>query len=115
MKRSRPVASKAAKPVVESEIAQLRDLDLKGLRLRWQSMVRRQAPSHLPRHLLLAVMVYRLQADQLGDLATDSDRLLKQIAGKGINEAAMRLTSDFDRRRADQRPGTVLMREWKGC
>jgi hypothetical protein len=50
MKRSRPVASKAAKPTLESEIAQLRDLDLKGLRLRWQSMFRRQAPSHLPRH-----------------------------------------------------------------
>jgi hypothetical protein len=115
MKRSRPVASKAAKPTLESEIAQLRDLDLKGLRLRWQSMFRRQAPSHLPRHLLLAVMAYRLQADQLGDLATNTVRLLKQIAGKGTHEAAIRLTSDFDRRRADLRPGTVLMRAWKGC
>src|SRR5262249_7796294 len=29
--------------------------------------------------------------------------------------AAIRFTSDFDRRRADLRPGTVLMRAWKGC
>jgi Protein of unknown function (DUF2924) len=114
MKRSRPVACKAAKPTLEGEIAQLRDLDLKGLRLRWQSMFRQQAPSHLPRHLLLAVMAYQLQADELGDLATDTVRLLKQIASKGTTEAAARLTSDFDRRRADLKPGTVLMRAWKG-
>jgi|SRR5215475_11138615 len=113
MKRSRPVAHKAAKTTLEGEIAQLRDLDLKGLRLRWQSMFRRQAPSHLPCHLLLAVMAYRLQADQLGDLATDTVRVLKQIASKG--EAAVRLPSELDRRRVDLKPGTILMREWKGC
>src|SRR5262245_3951403 len=110
MKRSRPLVHQPTKPTLEGEMAQLRDLDLKGLRLRWQSMFRRQAPSHLPRHLLLAVMAYRLQADQLGDLATDTVHLLKQIASKGTKEAAIRLTSDFDRRRADLRPGTVLMR-----
>jgi hypothetical protein len=60
-------------------------------------------------------MAYRLQADQLGDLATDTVRQLKQIAGKGTHEAAIRLISDFDRWRADLRPGTVLMRAWKGC
>jgi hypothetical protein len=114
MKRSGRVAHKATKQTLESEIAQLRDLDLKGLRLRWQSMFRRQAPSHLPRHLLLAVMAYRLQADQLGDLATDTVRLLKQIASKGPTETAAQLTSEFDRRRADLRPGSILMREWKG-
>jgi DUF2924 family protein len=114
MKRSRPVARKAARATLEGEIAQLRDLDLKGLRLRWQSMFRRQAPSHLPRHLLLAVMAYHVQADELGDLAPDTVRLLKQIASKGTPEAAVRLTSDFDRRRADLKPGTLLMRAWKG-
>jgi DUF2924 family protein len=115
MKRSRRVAHKATKQTLESEIARLRDLDLKGLRLRWQSMFRRQAPSHLPRHLLLALMSYRLQADQLGDLAPDTVRLLKQIASKVATETAVQLTSELDRRRANLRPGTVLMRAWKGC
>jgi hypothetical protein len=115
MKRSRPVARKAAKPTLEGEIAQLRDLDLKGLRLRWQNVFRRQTPFHLPRHLLLAVIAYRLQADQLGDLSPDIVRLLKQIASKGTSEAAVRLTSEFHRRRGDMRPGTLLMREWEGC
>ena len=115
MKRSRPVVHKATKPTLEGEIAHLRDLDLKGLRLRWRSMFRRQAPSHLPRHLLLAVIAYQLQADELGDLVPDTVRLLEQIASKGTPEAAVRLTSNFDRRRADLKPGTILMREWKGC
>jgi hypothetical protein len=105
---------RATKPTLEGEIAQMRNLDVKGLRLRWQSQFRRQAPSHLPRHLLLAVMAYQLQADQLGDLATDTVHLLKQIASKGTSEAALRLTSDFDRCRADLKPGTILVREWKG-
>src|SRR5262245_14638665 len=114
MKRSRLVAHKATKPTLEDEIAHLRDLDLKGLRLRWQSMFRRQAPSHLPRHLLLAVMAYQLQADEIGGLAPETVRLLKHIASKGTTEIAVRLTSDFDRLRADLKPGTLLLREWKG-
>src|SRR5262245_56831498 len=77
-------------------------------------MFRRQAPAHLPRHLLLAVMAYQLQADELGDLARDTVRLLKQIASKGTSDTAVRLTSEFDRRRADLKPGTILLREWKG-
>src|SRR5262249_23908092 len=71
MKRSRPVAHKATKPTLEGEIAQLRDLDLKGLRLRWQSMFRRQAPSHLPRHLLLAVMAHSPGKAVIETTATD--------------------------------------------
>ena len=114
MKRSRSAAHRATKPTLEDEIAHLRDLDLKGLRLRWQSMFRRQAPCHLPRHLLLAVMAYQRQAEELGDLAPDTVRLLKQIAGKGTSYTAVRLTSEFDRRRADLKPGTILLREWKG-
>jgi Protein of unknown function (DUF2924) len=85
MKRSRSVVHRATKPTLEDEIMHLRDLDLKRLRLRRQSMFRRQAPSHLPRHLLLAVMAYQLQADELGGLAPNTIRLLKQIVSKGTN------------------------------
>jgi hypothetical protein len=115
MKHPRSIVPKTTKPALEDEIAHLRDLDLRGLRTRWQSMFRRQAPSHLPRHLLFAVMAYRLQANELGDLAPDTVRLLKQIASKSTAATAVRLTSEFDRRRADLRPGTILLREWKGC
>jgi Protein of unknown function (DUF2924) len=90
----------------------MRDLDLHGLRARWRSMFRQQPPSHLPRHLLFAVLTYRLQADELGDLDPVTARMLRQIATSGRTGDALRLTEQFGRRRAELRPGTILMREW---
>jgi len=43
----------STKTSVEDEIAHLRDLDLGGLRSRWQSVFQRPAPAHLTRHLML--------------------------------------------------------------
>ena len=83
MKRTRSVAPKATRLSLEGEIAHLRDLDLHGLRARWKSQFRQQPPPHLPRHLLFAVLAYRLQADALGDLNPVTARLLKQVATTG--------------------------------
>jgi hypothetical protein len=44
------------------EIALLRDLDLKELQVRWKGVFRKQAPPHLPQHLLLGILTYRLHA-----------------------------------------------------
>ena len=97
---------------LDDEIAHLRDLDLRSLRARWKSMLRQQPPSHLPRHLLLAVLAYRLQADELGDLDPATARLLKQIATSGDPQEVSRQADEFGRRRAELRPGTILTREW---
>ena len=51
---------------VEDEIAHLRGLDLTGLRARWQSVFQRPPPDHLLRHLLFAIVAYRVQADRFG-------------------------------------------------
>ena len=80
MRQTRPVAKKTTRLSLDDEIAHLRDLDLHGLRARWKSMFRQQPPPHLPRHLLFAVLAYRLQADELGDLDPATARLLRQIA-----------------------------------
>ena len=61
---------------VEDEIVHLRGLDLKGLRARWQSVLQRPAPGHLPRHLLFAIIAYRIQADRFGDLDHETGQLL---------------------------------------
>jgi Protein of unknown function (DUF2924) len=112
MRQSTPVAKKATRPSLDDEIAHLRDLDLHGLRARWKSMFRQQPPAHLPRHLLFAVLAYRLQAGELGDLDPATARLLKQVASDGGTAEAACLTEAFGRRRAELKPGTILMREW---
>src|SRR5258707_8808663 len=67
----------------EDEIAHLRGLDLKGLRSRWQSVFRRPAPAHLTRHLLFAVIAYRIQADRFGDL----DHATRQVVDQTVAPA----------------------------
>jgi len=112
MRQTRPVAKKAIRLSLGDEIARLRDLDLHGLRARWRSTFRRRPPSHLPRHLLFAILAYRFQADERGDLYPATARLLKQIATGGGAPKAARLTEEFGRQRTELKPGTVLMREW---
>ena len=49
---------------LDDEIARLRGLDLVGLQARWRTMFGRRAPAHLPKHLLLRILAYRLQAER---------------------------------------------------
>jgi hypothetical protein len=109
-----PSAEKTTRPLLEDEIAHLRDLNLHGLRARWKSVFRRPPPLHIPRHLLFAVLAYGLQADQLGDIAPDTARLLKQIGARGTSLDDVHAVSEFDRRRVELKPGTILTREWNG-
>jgi Protein of unknown function (DUF2924) len=99
--------------LLDNEIARLRGLDVGDLRARWHTVFRRAAPPHLPRHLLFRILAYRLQADQLGDLAADSRRVLERL-GSGSSEAIDRLVADLSRSRTELRPGTLLTREWDG-
>jgi hypothetical protein len=61
---------------------------------------------------LFAVLAYRLQAEQLGDIVPDTARLLKQIGTSRNTLEVVHLASEFDRRRTKLKPGTVLVREW---
>jgi Protein of unknown function (DUF2924) len=95
---------------LEDEVARLRDLDLSSLLARWQSVFRRKAPNHLPRHLLYRMTAYQLQAECFGDLDRDTQRFLDRVAaGTKGNE----LPAPGHRRHA-LRPGTILVREWDG-
>ena len=99
----------STKTSIGDEIAHLRGLDLKGIRSRWQSVLQRPPPDHLPRHLMFAIIAYRIQADRLGDL----DRPTKQVLERTDRGTTMsaRLVS-FDQKRTELTPGTVLVREW---
>jgi hypothetical protein len=97
---------------IEIDVAHLRDLDLKALRQRWQAVTGRAAPSHLPRHLLLAMLAYRIQADAFGDLDAASLQLLKRAASAANDLSAV--IDRIDQRKQDLLPGTILTREWNG-
>lgn len=92
----------------------MRDLDLKGLRVRWKGLFRSAAPMHLPRHLLIGVLSYRIQADAFGDLASGTVQLLAQFDSGTSQANAERIVSQHMRRQDDLRAGTILSREWNG-
>jgi hypothetical protein len=94
---------------IEVEIASLRELDLDGLRARWHSLRGRPAPRHLPKHLLLRVLAYNLQAAVLGDLYTGTKQHLERVAA-----SPDRITDLPTPTENGPRPGTILVREWAG-
>jgi hypothetical protein len=102
----------ATRTSVEDEIAHLRGLDLKGLRSRWQSVLQRPAPTHLPRRLLLAIIAYRIQADRFGDLDHETKQVLDRTDAKDTRATVSARLVSFDQKRTELTPGTVLVREW---
>jgi hypothetical protein len=111
MPRVRVAPALPDRKTLDDEIARLRDLDVGELRSRWHNVFGRRPHPHLPRHLLFRVLAYRLQADVLGDLDGESQRLLdRSVSPEDAGHRAVALA----RRTADLRPGTMLAREWKG-
>jgi Protein of unknown function (DUF2924) len=97
---------------IGDEIAHLRGLDLKGLRARWQSVFQKPPPDDLPRHLLFAIVVYRIQANRLGDLDHETKQVLDRTDAKNTGVTMSARLVSFDQKRTELTPGTVLVREW---
>jgi Protein of unknown function (DUF2924) len=97
---------------IGDEIVHLRGLDLKGLRSRWQSVFQRGAPDHLPRHLLFAIIAYRIQADRFRDLDHETKQVLDRTDAKSTNVTMSTRLVSFDQKQIELTPGTVLVREW---
>jgi Protein of unknown function (DUF2924) len=112
MQKTRRNGRASTKTSVEDEIAHLRGLDLRGLRARWLSVFQRPAPAHLTRHLLFAVIAYRLQADRFGDLDHATLQVLDRTAAKEAGPAMSARLASFDQKRTELTPGTVLVPEW---
>jgi hypothetical protein len=97
---------------VEEEIAHLRDLDLQGLRARWQSVFQRPPLPHIPRHLLFAVLAFRIQADRLCDLDHETKKVLDRTDASDSGSVLADQLESLNRKRTDLTPGTVLVRVW---
>jgi hypothetical protein len=102
----------SARTSIGDEIAHLRGLDLRGLRSRWQSVFGGPAPAHLTRHLLFAVIAYRVQADRFGDLDHATRQVLDRTIAKEAGPAMSARLASFDQKRTGLALGTVLVREW---
>src|SRR3981189_485820 len=112
MRENRRNGRVPTKTSVEEEIAHLRGLDLNGLRARWHTVFQRPAPAHPPRHLLFAIIAYRIQADRLGDLDHETMQVLDRTDSKETGAAMSARLVSFDQKRTELTPGTVLVREW---
>jgi hypothetical protein len=112
MREKRRTGRVSTKTSVEDEIMHLRGLDLKGLRARWQSVLQRPAPDHLPRHLLFAILAYRIQADRFGDLDQEIRQLLDRTDPKETGAGMSARLLKFDQKGSQLTPGTVLVRDW---
>jgi hypothetical protein len=113
MRKGEKRAAPVGKISIEEEIAQLRDLDLSGLRLRWKNVFGKSAPALLNRYLLFRIIAYRLQAERSGDLDHETLKVLAKVGGK--QGEASRLPTELtklDQRRFVPPLGTVLVREW---
>ena len=97
---------------IGEEITHLRGLDLNGLRSRWRSVFQKPPPDHLPRHLLFAIIAYRIQADRLGDLDHETSRVLDRTDAKDTGAKMTARLVSLDQKRTELTPGTVLVREW---
>lgn len=99
---------------IEDQIVLMRDLDLKGLRVRWHNEFGQPASDHLSRYLLFRILAYKIQADRLGDLDAEILKVLERSSANGNQKFAsvsQRLAA-LDQRRIAPPPGTILVREW---
>ena len=94
---------------IEVEILRLQGLDLDGLRQAWRAVFGKAAPTRLPKPILLRVLAYHLQAEELGDLARSTVQILAGIARSSDNSGVPSATAP-----GGLRPGTVLVREHEG-
>lgn len=101
--------SRDSREDIEAEIVRLRGLDLDGLRQAWRTVFGRPAATHLPKHILLRILTYRLQTEAFGELSPSSIQLLNGIARGSGDDAIVPAVSA-----GGLRPGTILLREHEG-
>jgi Protein of unknown function (DUF2924) len=91
------------------KLAALRALDRTALCRRWAAAFRRKAPKRISRDLLLRALAYHLQEQAEGGLAPRLRSRLAKLAGAYERDPGFTLAPA-----PSFKPGTRLVREWKG-
>jgi hypothetical protein len=97
----------------KGELARRRDLggrrpQSRGRLSGWSAL------AHLPKHLQTAIVSYRRQADQSGDLDPGIRQFLDRIVEKETRESITAKLVAFVRGQVELKAGTILSREWNG-
>ena len=92
------------------EIQRLKKADLADLQLFWQSCSRRPFPDHLPRHLIVGLLAWQLQASRFGGFSKEEEKYLAGIDGNPGGTPINR----YGKREGSHQVGTVLVREHDG-
>lgn len=95
---------------LETEIAQLPDLNLAELRERWLALYGRPAPKFFRRKLLVRAVAYQMQVKAYGGLSPATMRKLRQIAEAARNGREESVIGALPPR---LKLGTRLIRVWR--
>jgi hypothetical protein len=90
-------------------LVRLPELDLGELRQQWRALYKADASPHLSRELLVRAVAYRMQEAALGGLRPKRQRQLRHFAQQLKESGEGRIRS-----RHELKPGTRLVREWRG-
>ena len=90
-------------------LVHLPELDLGELRQQWRALYKADVSPHLSRELLVRAVAYRMQEAALGGLRPKRQRQLRHFAQQLKESGEGRIRS-----RPELKPGTRLVREWRG-
>ena len=93
---------------LKTEIARLRDLDLRDLRAVWQKHYGTTAPKTLRRKILVLSIAWRIQANAAGGLKPATRKYLRQVAEAARSGVRVQPPSA-----GRIRAGTRLIRVWR--
>jgi hypothetical protein len=89
---------------IEAEVDRVRSLGVDALRQRWRMTFGKVPPRGLTKDVMSRMIAYRIQEEAFGGLDRETVRLLDRLArGEKPNELNRRI-----------KPGTVLIREYRG-
>jgi hypothetical protein len=97
----------------DTQIAELKSASLEGLQRHWRSIFGKPCPPHLPRHLIMGMLAYRLQVNAHGDLSNEHKKYLDVVGRAAIREPETAIPK-FSPERKQFKPGTVFVREHGG-
>ena len=94
---------------LKANISGLCEIDSVTLRARWQKLYGSEAPKRIGRDLLIRAIAYRMQEEAQGGPKPALRRRLKKMAKDLKTQGDRAITSQ-----PRIKPGTRLLREWKG-